>query len=176
MVGNGRQPKFMNAHSTGCKYTKMKLDGRLSFNLLLRRELEDRREDVRQRFWFGIRIADPDRMAPVYQQMRQTDPGTRFGATDSLAHSDRHLAVCLKNAAWKPRSPWLAGYNVLTMPTVQENGPIRGQRNPQSTMLASVLVELAFPTSISGHFRDLASKARVALHVLADAGEVARHR
>ena len=44
---------------------------RLSFDLLLRRELEDRREDVRQRFWFGIRIADPDRMGPVYQQMRQ---------------------------------------------------------------------------------------------------------
>ena len=44
---------------------------RLSFELLLRRELEDRREDVRQKFWFGIRIADPDRMGPVYQQMRQ---------------------------------------------------------------------------------------------------------
>ena len=44
---------------------------RLSFDLLLRRELEDRREDVRQQFWFGIRIADPDHMSPVYQQMRQ---------------------------------------------------------------------------------------------------------
>ena len=43
---------------------------RMSFNLLLRRELEDRREDVRQKFWFGIRITDPRRTALVYQQMR----------------------------------------------------------------------------------------------------------
>ena len=57
-------------------FSRMRVDQsetgwRLSFDLLLRRELEDQREDVRQRFWFGIRIADPDRMGPVYQQMRQ---------------------------------------------------------------------------------------------------------
>ena len=44
---------------------------RLGFDLLLRRELEHNRENVRQKFWCGIRIADPDRSSPVYQQMRQ---------------------------------------------------------------------------------------------------------
>ena len=44
---------------------------RLSFDLLLRRELELSREDVRQKFWFGLRIADPDHASPVYQEMRQ---------------------------------------------------------------------------------------------------------
>ena len=43
---------------------------RVSFNLLLRRELEDRREDVRQKFWFGIKITAPHRTSPVYQEMR----------------------------------------------------------------------------------------------------------
>ena len=43
----------------------------LSVHLLLRRELEERREEVRQSFWLGIRIADPERRSPVYQEMRQ---------------------------------------------------------------------------------------------------------
>lgn len=44
---------------------------RLSVQLLLRRELEERREEVRQPFWLGIRIADPERRSPIYQEMRQ---------------------------------------------------------------------------------------------------------
>lgn len=47
------------------------LGWRLSAHLLLRRELEDRRDDVRQPFWMGIRIADPERRSPVYEEMRQ---------------------------------------------------------------------------------------------------------
>ncbi len=44
---------------------------RLSVQLLLRRELEERREEIRQPFWLGIRIADPERRSPIYQEMRQ---------------------------------------------------------------------------------------------------------
>ena len=44
---------------------------RLGVRLLLRRELEDRRDDVRQSFWLGIRIADPEERSPVYQEMHQ---------------------------------------------------------------------------------------------------------
>ena len=44
---------------------------RLSLELLLRRELEDSRAEVRQPFWLGIRIADPEQRSPVYQEMRQ---------------------------------------------------------------------------------------------------------
>ena len=44
---------------------------RLSLDLLLRRELEPLREDVRQRFWLGIRIVDPLRQSNVYQELRQ---------------------------------------------------------------------------------------------------------
>ena len=44
---------------------------RLSVQLLLRRELEERREEVRQPFWLGIRVADPEQRSPIYQEMRQ---------------------------------------------------------------------------------------------------------
>ena len=44
---------------------------RLSLDLLLRRELEDSLAEVRQPFWLGIRIADPEQRNPVYQDMRQ---------------------------------------------------------------------------------------------------------
>ena len=44
---------------------------RLSLDLLLRRELEDSRADIRQPFWLGIRIADPEQRGPIYQEMRQ---------------------------------------------------------------------------------------------------------
>ena len=47
------------------------IEWRLSVHLLLRRELEERREEVRQPFWLGIRIADPERRSPIYQEMRQ---------------------------------------------------------------------------------------------------------
>ena len=47
------------------------LGWRLSVQLLLRRELEERREEVRQPFWLGIRIADPEGRSPIYQEMRQ---------------------------------------------------------------------------------------------------------
>ena len=47
------------------------LGWRLSVHLLLRRELEERRAEVRQPFWLGIRIADPERRSPIYQEMRQ---------------------------------------------------------------------------------------------------------
>ena len=47
------------------------LGWRLSVQLLLRRELEERREEVRQPFWLGIRISDPERRSPIYQEMRQ---------------------------------------------------------------------------------------------------------
>lgn len=47
------------------------LEWRLSVRLLLRRELEERREEIRQPFWLGIRIADPERRSPIYQEMRQ---------------------------------------------------------------------------------------------------------
>ena len=47
------------------------LGWRLSVRLLLRRELEERREEVRQPFWLGIRISDPERRSPIYQEMRQ---------------------------------------------------------------------------------------------------------
>ena len=47
------------------------LEWRLSVQLLLRRELEERRDEVRQPFWLGIRIADPEQRSPVYQEMRQ---------------------------------------------------------------------------------------------------------
>ena len=47
------------------------LGWRLSVYLLLRRELEERRQDVRQSFWLGIRISDPERRGPIYQEMRQ---------------------------------------------------------------------------------------------------------
>ena len=43
---------------------------RVGFNLQLRKEIESQRENIRQKFWFGIRIADPHRRSPVYQQMR----------------------------------------------------------------------------------------------------------
>ena len=42
---------------------------RLTVELLLRRELEERREYVRQPFWLGIKIADPERRGPVYQEL-----------------------------------------------------------------------------------------------------------
>jgi subtilisin family serine protease len=44
---------------------------RLSVELLLRRELEPLRITIRQPFWLGIRMADPDKRANVYQEMRQ---------------------------------------------------------------------------------------------------------
>ena len=44
---------------------------RLSVDLLLRRELEYRREHVRQAFWLGIKISDPEGRQPIYQEMRQ---------------------------------------------------------------------------------------------------------
>ena len=44
---------------------------RLSLDLLLRREIENSREYIRQPFWLGIRIADPERRSPVYQDIRQ---------------------------------------------------------------------------------------------------------
>ena len=47
------------------------LGWRLRVRLLLRRELEERREEVRQPFWLGIRISDPERRSPIYQEMRQ---------------------------------------------------------------------------------------------------------
>lgn len=47
------------------------LGWRLGIRLLLRRELEARREEVRQSFWIGIRIADPEQKSPIYQEMRQ---------------------------------------------------------------------------------------------------------
>ena len=47
------------------------LGWRLSVHLLLRRELEERREEIRQPFWLGIRICDPERRSPIYQEMRQ---------------------------------------------------------------------------------------------------------
>ena len=43
---------------------------RLSIELLLRRELEERRFYVRQPFWIGIRIVDPEHRSPIYQEMR----------------------------------------------------------------------------------------------------------
>lgn len=47
------------------------LGWRLSVHLLLRRELEEKRAEVRQPFWLGIRIADPEQRSPVYQEIRQ---------------------------------------------------------------------------------------------------------
>ena len=47
------------------------LGWRLSVQLLLRRELEEKREEVRQPFWLGIRISDPEGRSPIYQEMRQ---------------------------------------------------------------------------------------------------------
>ena len=47
------------------------LGWRLGIHLLLRQELEARREEVRQSFWLGIRIADPEQRSPIYQEMRQ---------------------------------------------------------------------------------------------------------
>ena len=44
---------------------------RLTMDLLLRRELEPQRDYVRQPFWVGIRISDPDRQADVYQEISQ---------------------------------------------------------------------------------------------------------
>lgn len=44
---------------------------RLGVDFLLRRELEDRQEEIRQPFWLGIRIVDPDKRSPVYQEVRQ---------------------------------------------------------------------------------------------------------
>ena len=57
-------------------FTKMRVTPnergwRLGLELLLRRELEDQRENVRQPFWLGIRIADPDRKSQVYQEISQ---------------------------------------------------------------------------------------------------------
>ena len=43
----------------------------LRAELLLRRELEPMRDQVRQSFWLGIKISDPDQISPVYQEMRQ---------------------------------------------------------------------------------------------------------
>ena len=42
---------------------------RLSLDLLLRRELEPDRAQVRQPFWLAIHIADPDRSAQVYDEL-----------------------------------------------------------------------------------------------------------
>ncbi len=47
------------------------IEWRLSVRLLLRREVEERREEIRQPFWLGIRISDPERRSPIYQEMRQ---------------------------------------------------------------------------------------------------------
>ena len=44
---------------------------RLSLDLLLRRELEIYRGHIRQPFWLGIRVVDPERKSPVYQDLRQ---------------------------------------------------------------------------------------------------------
>ena len=46
-------------------------DWRLSLQLLLRKELEPHRENIRQPFWLGIRIADPEQRSPIYEEMRQ---------------------------------------------------------------------------------------------------------
>lgn len=56
----------------------------LSVHLLLRRELEERREDVRQPFWLGIRIVDPERKSPVYQEMRQQVQATALAQPIAL--------------------------------------------------------------------------------------------
>lgn len=44
---------------------------RLSLRLLLRRELEERRDEVRQSFWLGIKFTDPEGRGQIYQEMRQ---------------------------------------------------------------------------------------------------------
>ena len=56
----------------------------LSVNLLLRRELEERREDVRQAFWLGIKIADPERRSHIYQEMRQQIQATALAQPIAL--------------------------------------------------------------------------------------------
>jgi len=43
----------------------------LTTKLLLRRELEPDRDQIRQPFWVGIRVSDPLRTTDVYQDMRQ---------------------------------------------------------------------------------------------------------
>ena len=57
---------------------------RLSLELLLRRELEDSRADIRQSFWLGIRIADPEQRSPVYQEMRQQIQSTALAQPVAL--------------------------------------------------------------------------------------------
>ena len=52
-------------------FDRREVDWRLTLKLLLRREMEIRRQYIRQRFWLGIRIADPERRSPIYQEMRQ---------------------------------------------------------------------------------------------------------
>ena len=57
---------------------------RLSLELLLRRELEDSRADIRQPFWLGIRIADPEQRSPIYQEMRQQIQSTALAQPIAL--------------------------------------------------------------------------------------------
>ena len=56
------------------------LGWRLSVELLLRRELEPHRDTVRQPFWLGIKIVDPERRGQVYQEISQ-----QIQATTALA-------------------------------------------------------------------------------------------
>ena len=58
------------------KFHRMSVDPRelgwrLSVELLLRKEAEPSREDIRQPYWLGIRLSDPEKKANVYQEMRQ---------------------------------------------------------------------------------------------------------
>lgn len=66
-------------------FSRMKVDPkelgwRLSVELLLRRELEPDRDNVRQPFWLGIRIVDPEQRGQVYQEISQ-----QIQATTALA-------------------------------------------------------------------------------------------
>ena len=70
-------------------FTRMQIDPkeigwRLSLELLLRRELEDSRADIRQPFWLGIRIADPEQRSPIYQEMRQQIQSTALAQPIAL--------------------------------------------------------------------------------------------
>ena len=69
---------------TRMQVNPMEIGWRLSLELLLRRELEDRRDDVRQPFWLGITIADPEQRSPVYQEMRQQIQSTALAQPIAL--------------------------------------------------------------------------------------------
>ena len=55
-------------------FSRMRIDPQeqgwqLTLRLLLRQELEHYRDDIRQPFWLGIRIADPEGRSPIYREM-----------------------------------------------------------------------------------------------------------